>query len=303
LLLGKIHGLYLQALAKLPRDGLRKRHHCSLLKGGYCYGPSNDPVSNIILNTIWYGSMFPTPHEFELQFKVDMILTDMLARIECCSLYGLVAFLRTCFPSLTEHDAVWYLFTSDVDVRKAIRKARKHGHAQEVCQGSYLQNAYRQAAVASWHSDPDALVTFATSSLNMESAELLAILLQGTLTDGEVERIATALLPTKSEEQLNHVVTSSSHVLSKKQIRFISELRRKFKHDQNFFVRKVNAVLSNYSQQHGVGAFASVVFLLLGSNLHQFTSICLNHFSTYQLANIFCLVTYRCTMNFTSFAA
>ncbi|KAM0839017.1 hypothetical protein ACQ4PT_060585 [Festuca glaucescens] len=83
LLLGKIHGLYLQALAKLPRDGLHKFHH-SLLKCGYCYGP-RDPVSNIILNTIWYGSTFPTPPEFELQFKVDMILTDMLARIECCS--------------------------------------------------------------------------------------------------------------------------------------------------------------------------------------------------------------------------
>ncbi|KAK1683593.1 hypothetical protein QYE76_044441 [Lolium multiflorum] len=215
LLLGKIHGLYLQALAKLPRDGLRKRHHCSLLKGGYCYGPSDDPVSNIILNAIWYGSRFPTPHEFELQFKVDMICTDMLARIECCSLYGLVAFLRTCLPSLTEHDAVWYLFSSDADVHKAIRKAKKHGHAQEVCQDSYLQNAYRQAAVASWHPDPDALVTFATSSLNMESAELLAILQQGTLTDGEVECISMALPPTKFQK----VATSSSWVLSKKQIR------------------------------------------------------------------------------------
>ncbi|XP_047062748.1 uncharacterized protein LOC124670291 [Lolium rigidum] len=165
LLLGKIHGLYLQALAKLPRDGLRKRHHCSLLKGGYCYGPSNDPVSNIILNTI-----------------------------------------------------------------------------------CYLQDAYRQAAVASWHPDPDALVTFATSSLNMESAELLAILKQGTFTDGEVECISMVLPPTKFQK----VVTSSSWVLSKKQTRFISEFRRKFKHDQNFFVKKVNAVLSNYSQQHGV---------------------------------------------------
>uniref|UniRef100_A0ACD5UR83 Uncharacterized protein n=1 Tax=Avena sativa TaxID=4498 RepID=A0ACD5UR83_AVESA len=247
LLLGKIHGLYLQALAKLPRDGLHKYHHSSLLKGGYCYGP-RDPVSNIILNTIWYGSMFPTPQEFELQFKVGMICTDMLARIEYCSLYGLVALLRACLPSLTEQEALWYLFSSDADVHEAIRKAKKHGHAHAVCEeDNHLHDAYRQAAVASWHPDPDALVEFATSSLNMESAEVLAILQQCKLTSGAVECLAISLAHTRSEKQI-----SSSQVLSKNQKRFISEFRKKFRHDQNFFVRKVNEVLSNYSQEKGV---------------------------------------------------
>jgi hypothetical protein len=255
LLLGKIHGLYLQALAKLPRDGLRNRHHCSLLKCGYCYGP-RDPVSNIILNTIWYGSMFPTPQEFELQFKVDMVCTDMLARVEYCSMYGLVALLRTCLPSLTEQLALWYLFSSDADVHKAIQKAKKdgHAHARAVCEENVLQDAYRQAAVASWHPDPDALVDFAMSSFNMESSELLAILQQGTLTNGNVELLAMALPPTKSEEQLNQVVSSSSQVLSKKQKKFISEFRGKFRRDQKFFVRKANEALRNYSQQKGVCA-------------------------------------------------
>ncbi|KAF7110284.1 hypothetical protein CFC21_110419 [Triticum aestivum] len=194
LLLGKIHGHYLQALAKLPRDGLRKLHHCSLLRGGYCYGPK-DPVSNIILNTIW----------------------------------------------------------SDADVHKAIREAMKHDHSVS---GSY-QDAYRQAAVVSWHDDPDALVKFAMSSLNMESAQLLTIL-QGTLTNGRVECLTMALPhqypPTKSEEQAQQVTqaTSNSHVLSKNQKRFISEFQKKFRRDQNFFVRKVKAALSDYSQQKGV---------------------------------------------------
>ncbi|KAM3212956.1 hypothetical protein ACQJBY_065771 [Aegilops geniculata] len=252
LLLGKIHGHYLQALAKLPRDGLRKLHHCSLLRGGYCYGPK-DPVSNIILNTIWYGSMFPTPQKFQLQFKVDMICTDMLARIECCSLYGLVTFLRTRLPSISEHDAIWYMFRSDADVHKAIREAMKHDHSVS---GSY-QDAYRQAAVVSWHDDPDALVKFATSSLNMESAQLLTIL-QGTLTNGRVECLTMALPhqypPTKSEEQAQQVTqaTSNSHVLSKNQKRFISEFQKKFRRDQNFFVRKVKAALNDYSQQKRV---------------------------------------------------
>ncbi|XBI02207.1 hypothetical protein VPH35_130805 [Triticum aestivum] len=249
LLLGKIHGHYLEALAKLPRDGLRRHHHCSLLRGGYCYGP-RDPVSNIILNTIWYGSMFPTPHKFELQFKVDMICTRMLARIECCSLYGLVTFLRTCAPELTEHDAIWYLFRSGADVHKAIREVKKHGHHVP---GNY-QDAYMQAAVVSWHDDPDELVKFATSSLNMESAKLLA-LLQGTLTNDGVECLTMALPhkspATKSQEQAQqpNQVTSSSQVLSKNQKIFISEFRKKFRRDQNFFVRKVKAVLSDYSQR------------------------------------------------------
>ncbi|KAF7103142.1 hypothetical protein CFC21_104169 [Triticum aestivum] len=223
LLLGKIHGHYLQALANLPWDGLRRRHHCSLLKGGYCYGP-RDPVSNIILNTIWHGSTFPTPQKFELQFKVDMICTRMLARMECCSFYGLVTFLRTCAPTITEHDAIWYLFRSDADVHKAIRKLKKHGHA--VCDN--YQDAYRQAAVVSWYVDSDALVKFATSSLNMESDKLPAIL-QGTLTNDVVECLAMALPPTKSEEQTQQLnwVTSSSHVLSKKQKMFISEFWKK----------------------------------------------------------------------------
>ncbi|XP_037457143.1 uncharacterized protein LOC119328233 [Triticum dicoccoides] len=172
LLLGKIHGHYLEALAKLPRDGLRRHHHCSPLRGGYCYGP-RDPVSNIILNTI-------------------------------------------CF-----------------------------------------QDAYMQAAVVSWHDDPDELVKFATSSLNMESAKLLA-LLQGTLTNDGVECLTMALPhkspPTQSEEQAQqpNQVTSSSQVLSKNQKIFISEFRKKFRRDQNFFVRKVKAVSSDYSQQKGV---------------------------------------------------
>jgi hypothetical protein len=33
-----------------------------------------DPVSNIILNTVWYDSTFSTHHEFQLGFEVDMII-------------------------------------------------------------------------------------------------------------------------------------------------------------------------------------------------------------------------------------
>jgi hypothetical protein len=85
--------------ARLPGEALRKCLHGSLLMAGYCYGPM-DPVSNIIVNTIWCASTFPTRSDF----VVAMISTKGLRyfvgrRIECCSLHGLVAFLRALFSS------------------------------------------------------------------------------------------------------------------------------------------------------------------------------------------------------------
>jgi hypothetical protein len=54
LLLTTIHGYYLEALARLPKERLRSQYHHSLLQAGHCYGPL-DPVSNIIFNTICYS--------------------------------------------------------------------------------------------------------------------------------------------------------------------------------------------------------------------------------------------------------
>lgn len=96
LLLEKIHVLYLEAIEQLPRDALRRRHHRGLLHAGHCIGPADNPVSNIILNTIWYDTVFPPLAELE----VDMISTKSLMRIECRSINGLLAFLRNLFPSI-----------------------------------------------------------------------------------------------------------------------------------------------------------------------------------------------------------
>ena len=119
-------------------------------------------------------------------------------------LWPCYTFLRTCAPELTEHDAIWYLFRSPADENKPILDVKNHGHHVP---GNF-QDAYMQAAVVSWHDDPDELVKFATSSLNMESAKLLA-LLQGTLTNDGVECLTMALAhkypPTKSEEQAHQV--------------------------------------------------------------------------------------------------
>ncbi|XBI89770.1 hypothetical protein VPH35_027530 [Triticum aestivum] len=66
LLLTTIHGYYLQALARLPREKLCTQYHHSLLQAGHCYGPL-DPVSNIILNTIWYSRAYPLTKKVDLE--------------------------------------------------------------------------------------------------------------------------------------------------------------------------------------------------------------------------------------------
>ena len=73
-LLDRIHGFYLKAISCIPARCLRLCHHQGLLNAGHCYGQF-DPVTNIILNTIWYDIAFPT----EQTFKVDMINDESLS--------------------------------------------------------------------------------------------------------------------------------------------------------------------------------------------------------------------------------
>ncbi|CAN6179634.1 unnamed protein product [Urochloa humidicola] len=114
MLLATIHGFYLQALARLPTAELSGRYHGSLLMGGYCYGPL-DPVSNIIVNTVWYDHNFPSSKHVELQ----MISTSCLWRVTARSLYGLVSFLCTRYPSLTPDQALQRLLVTGANLKDA----------------------------------------------------------------------------------------------------------------------------------------------------------------------------------------
>ncbi|TVU12873.1 hypothetical protein EJB05_46539, partial [Eragrostis curvula] len=151
MLLSTIHGFYLQALAMLPTDALRTQLHRSMLMGGYCYGPL-DPVSNIIVNTLWYEHNFPMtsskqvtlPHMissttqglwrliktlwYEQRFPpttqdpmitLQMISTECLWRVAARSLYGLVSFLCTRYPALTPDLALQRLLVAKADLQAA----------------------------------------------------------------------------------------------------------------------------------------------------------------------------------------
>jgi hypothetical protein len=197
-LLDTIRGFYLQALARLPRHELHARYHRSLLRGGYCYGPL-DPVSNIIVNTIWYDVMFPAAQ----QPVLDMIGPNSLTRLESRSFYGLASFLQTRYHNLSEHQVVQCLVAScgylpfadrTLDAASAggawsvanlnLYDAAALGEAElqrEKCRSgspgvydavtkmekqspcSNTQEAYEAAATAAWHCNPEAQAVFLTS--------------------------------------------------------------------------------------------------------------------------------------------
>ena len=72
----------------MPATELRSCYHRSMLKAGHCYGPF-DPVSNIIINTIWYNTVSPPSQRPE----IDIISTGSLLRIEARSLFLRPGFL------------------------------------------------------------------------------------------------------------------------------------------------------------------------------------------------------------------
>ncbi|KAF0929153.1 hypothetical protein E2562_016392 [Oryza meyeriana var. granulata] len=105
-LLHAIRGFYLRMLARLPTGELHTCLHEVIIKAGHCYGPM-DPVSNIILNAVWYDAAFPAAAPPPV---LDMISPRILARIESRSMYGLISFLQSRYHHLSEHEIVQCLF-------------------------------------------------------------------------------------------------------------------------------------------------------------------------------------------------
>ncbi|GJN23463.1 hypothetical protein PR202_gb11113 [Eleusine coracana subsp. coracana] len=220
-------------------DSLNNRHHRGLLKAGLCFGPADNPVSNIILNTIWYDTTFP-PNE---ELKVDMISTNSLVRIGCRSLSGLLAFLHSLFPALTEHEAMVRLFCCNVNLQEVIFRAM-----QEHDTSNSYEDAYRSAAEAAWHPHPKAQAEFIMSTSptlfpTLESSQALV----RALTSKELEHISRYFLkkpvPVKPMPSVPELVPSADKIIKKNKEKFIA--------NQYFIRRKVKAALQRYEIEKG----------------------------------------------------
>ncbi|XP_037440934.1 uncharacterized protein LOC119308873 [Triticum dicoccoides] len=83
-----IHTLYLKVFTMLPPS--RNRLIRDILWAGHCYGPM-DPISNIILSSIWHSIVCPLPSaDFDIQVY-DILDTLSMLRVEVRSFEGLIA--------------------------------------------------------------------------------------------------------------------------------------------------------------------------------------------------------------------
>ena len=115
--------------------------------------------------------------------------------------------------------------------------------------------AYSCAALNSWHPDPKALSKLTMSLLQMELVESLW---NGhALSNSEVEQLRM-VLSASFEVQVSPL--DQAEILSVNQKRFITDIRKKFQVDQEFFASKANAALNNYSKKNGVSEFPLCCF-------------------------------------------
>uniref|UniRef100_A0ACD5XXK6 Uncharacterized protein n=1 Tax=Avena sativa TaxID=4498 RepID=A0ACD5XXK6_AVESA len=241
LLLNKIHLLYLEAISRVPPHELCSRHHRGLLKAGHSYGPF-DPVTNIILNAIWYDTVFPA----ERQFEVQMICTKRLARTECRSLDGLVAYVRALFPVLSRYEAMRYLLINNAQLDRIVMRAKEDGHDQ--CFPFSQSEAFDAASLAACHPSPAAFVEFATRVMPVMGETLHSTLkVNPMLSSSDVRTISETLSqnfppskPSKLVPELN--MHAADYVAGK---------RRKFEAFQSAIVKRAKAALLRYAQQVG----------------------------------------------------
>jgi hypothetical protein len=114
-----------------------------------------DPVSNIILNSIWYDIVFPPcemPTQDHIEARGGILDTSPMSRVESRFLNSLISILcSTSKPPLSEHEVLEYLYFWNCDLSRLCREiacssipfattAKAARHPQYLAFGSFLMS-------------------------------------------------------------------------------------------------------------------------------------------------------------------
>ncbi|KAM3223632.1 hypothetical protein ACQJBY_057160 [Aegilops geniculata] len=271
MLLTTIHGYYLQALARLPKDKLQSHYHHSLLQAGHCYGPL-DPVGNIILNTIWYSRAYPPAKNVE----ISAISTRGLLRIAVRSLYGLVSFLctRCAATHLMPDEAIRRLQAASADLRLADPNLLLDDkNVDDMVVSATVEQAYTAAAAAARHPEPHHQVELlrpSNSVLRMASDRLKD---DAMLSHEDAEHLSESLMHScmlLSEHQQQpetkiKVLDRWAHIRVQHRI-------NKFWDQHATLVGMAKSAMDSYSSELGVPSYK--LHVVCGANEHVDGPVC-----------------------------
>ncbi|XP_062200187.1 uncharacterized protein LOC133902882 isoform X1 [Phragmites australis] len=222
----------------MPHKALHK-HLRGILVAGHCYGPM-DPVSNIILNAIWYDSVFPLL-EMDAEIEPDILDSQSMLRMETRSLDSLVAMVCTA-TGFSEHMAVEYLCYKQCDLSVVFQMATK-----EVC-----HKACDCAGQAGKHPKHLELASFLMSMARNVLQDLRSLLTNEATRKGYV--ISDAVLEQVykiMEDQSSSTSPSVGHPrLCPSAWKMLGSRKDDFVQKQKFLGQALEELLLDYSNHH-----------------------------------------------------
>ncbi|CAM0870848.1 unnamed protein product [Alopecurus aequalis] len=238
-LLDTLHGFYIDALCMLPSHALRGRHLLrAVLTAGHCYGPL-DPVSNIILNSIWYDAVFPLLDHVSNQIgAADILDARYMTRIESHSLDGLVAFVR-CTYSISEQEAVVLLCQQRFDL-------------SDMLQGIFSNLA--SAAVVANHPQPVAFGDFLNSLTPAKVARLCSLISGrglGYVLSGDTLELLKKMVTNETACVAGAVQSMAPDLGQSVALKTLSAMRETFKSEQEYVRTKLEMLLHVYGHDKG----------------------------------------------------
>ncbi|KAM0874424.1 hypothetical protein ACQ4PT_037441 [Festuca glaucescens] len=245
-LYGAVHGFYLRALAMLPSHAAR--HHVrGILLAGNCYGPM-DPVSNIVLSTLWYDANFPLPDADRRNQVYDIPDALTMLRAVSRSLRGLVALLHaTSGQKLPLHEILKYLCYTQCDLSVMLQP---HLH-----QDGSSPNPFAAAATAGKHPQAYSMAAFFASLAPTKLDRLRSLMMSATATGNNAplsQESLTQIYSILREETLVTMMPwqSCPPKLCNTALSILARKRESYDHEQSFIRGTIEQLLQEYARGH-----------------------------------------------------